>query len=109
MADKIYAVNLNGTGVVDEYEITHETPKTYRINRYVGNCVRKATMCDRWQMYFTDKQEAEEFHQQNKNRIENACKSIDVYYVYRMLKTIQAEEILTDKFDDLVNYVEGCL
>ena len=44
MIDKIYAVNLNGTGVVEEYKVTYETPKTYRIDRHVGNCVRKQTM-----------------------------------------------------------------
>ena len=109
MVDKIYAVNLNGTGVVEEYKVTHETPKTYKIDRYVGNCVRKATMCDRWQLYFTDIVEAREFYHQNKNRIEKACKTLDVNYVYRMLKTIQAEEFITDKLDMLIDYIEEYL
>ena len=109
MIDKIYAVNLNGTGVVEEYKVTHETPKTYRIDRYVGNCVRKSTMCDRWQMYFTDREKANEFHCQNIARIEKACKYIDVKYVHKILKTIQAEEIVTDKLDALIEYVEEFL
>ena len=109
MIDKIYAVNLNGTGVVEEYKVTHETPKTYRIDRHVGNCVRKATMCDRWQMYFTDIVQAMEFYHQNKNRIEKACKTLDVNYVYKILKTIQAEEFITDKLDMLIDYIEEYL
>ena len=109
MIDKIYAVNLNGTGVVEEYIVTHETPKTYRIDRHVGNCVRKSTMCDRWQLYFTDIAEAREFYYQNKDRIEKACKTININYVHKILKTIQAEEIVTDKLDALIEYVEEFL
>ena len=109
MIDKIYAVNLNGTGVVEEYKVTHETPKTYRIDRYVGNCVRKSTMCDRWQLYFTDILKAREFYHQNKDRIEKACKTINVSYVHKILKTVQAEEIVTDKLDALIEYVEEFL
>lgn len=109
MVDKIYAVNLNGTGAVEEYKVTHETPKTYRIDRFVGNCVRKSTMCDRWQLYFIDIAEAREFYHQNKNRIEKACKTLDVNYVYKMLKTIQSEEFTTDKLDLLIEYIEEYL
>jgi hypothetical protein len=109
MIDKIYAVNLNGNGVVEEYKVTYETPKTYRIDRHIGNCVRKATMCDRWQMYFTDIVQAREFYHQNKNRIEKACKTLDVNYVYKMLKTIQAEEFITDKLELLIDYIEEYL
>lgn len=109
MIDKIYAVNLNGTGVVEEYKVTHETPKTYRIDRHVGNCIRKSTMSDRWQLYFTDILKAREFYHQNRNRIEKACKVLDINYIYKILKTIQAEELVTDKLDMLIEYVEGYL
>lgn len=109
MIDKIYAVNLNGTGVVEEYKVTYETPKTYRIDRHVGNCVRKATMCDRWQMYFTDIVPAREFYHQNKSRIEKACKTLDVNYLYKMLTVIRDEEFVTDKLDMLIDYVEEFL
>ena len=109
MIDKIYAVNLNGTGVVEEYKVTHETPKTYRIDRYVGNCVRKATMSDRWQLYFTNIKEAEIFYHQNKERIEKACKVINIDYVYKMLTVIRNEELVTDKLDQVISYIEEFL
>lgn len=109
MIDKIYAVNLNGTGVVEEYTVVHETDKTYTIDRYVGKRIRKSTMCDRWQLYFTDILKAREFYHQNKDRIEKACRTINISYVHKILKTIQAEEIVTDKLDALIEYVEEFL
>lgn len=109
MIDKIYAVNLNGTGIVEEYKVTYETPKTYRIDRHVGNCVRKSTMCDRWQLYFTDRDKADEFHRQNIARIEKACKHIDVKYLHKMLTIIRDEEFVTDKLDMVIDYVKEFL
>ena len=109
MADIIYSVALNGTGVVWEHKVVYETPKRYIIDRTVSKYINKETMCDRWEMYFTDIVEAREFYHQNRNRIEKACKVLDINYVYKMLKTIQAEELVTDKLDMIIEYVERYL
>lgn len=110
MIEFIFGVALNGTSQSpSKYKVVHETAKTYIIDRFVGNRVRKSTMSDRWEMYFTKEAEAKSFLESLNNHIEKSCKNIDVQYLYKMLTTIKNEEFVTDKLDMVIDYVKEFL
>jgi hypothetical protein len=111
MAEVIYGVALNGTSSVIPYKVLLETPRTYTINRPAGSVVRKATMSDRWERYYTDKDEAEKFLAELLSRIDKSCKQLDIKYIYEELVTLIDEDDTAKKFrlKNLVKYLEEFL
>lgn len=105
MTDYIYGVALNGTSPVITYQVIKETPKTYVLD-YYGKTVRKAAMSDRWERYYTTKEEADEFLATLLYNIEKATKHIDVNYVYRELTDMWKADDISDRLKSLIKYVE---
>ena len=101
----IYGVALNGTSAVITYPVIKETPKTYVLD-YYGKTVRKATMSDRWERYYTNKEEAEEFLSTLLYNIKKATKRIDVNYIYRELIDMWKADDSSDRLKSLIKYVE---
>ena len=105
MIDYIYGVALNGTSVVITYPVIKETPKTYILD-YYGKTIRKATMSDRWERYYTNKEDADEFLATLLYNIEKATKRIDINYVYKELTNMWSADNISDKLKSLIKYVE---
>ena len=110
MVDKIYGVSLNGAfDHVFTYNVLKETPKTYIVDRVAGGHIRKASMCDRWENYYTDKCEAERFLQQLLDYQSKVGKKPDMEYIYRRLLRIKGGVSVVRYTNDLIQYVEGFL
>lgn len=109
--DILYAVALNGTSEVEEYWVVKETPKTYVLNRYLGQTIRKATMCTRWEAFFTEKTAAEKFRADLLYSIKQATKRADIMYIYKELESLRMYGDSEDqhRLKSLIKYVEEFL
>ena len=106
MIDYIYGVTLNGAMSIATYRVVDETKKLYIIDRYVGSTIRKDTMSDRWERYYTSREDAEKFLATLLYNIEKATKHIDVNYVYRELTDMWKADDISDRLNSLIKYVE---
>jgi hypothetical protein len=107
MVEFIYGAALNGTSInVSKYKVIKETPKTYVIDRPVGSVVRKATMSDRWENYYTDRAEAEKFLVNLFDYICKFNKQINVKYVHKELTELWTTDNISYRLKNLINYVE---
>ena len=106
MAKVIYGVALNGKQDINTYEVLLETPRTYTISRPIGSVVRKAAMSDRWENFFEDRKEAEEFLASLLCTIKQATRCIDVKYIHKELTDIYLTNNCSDKLSSLIMYIE---
>ena len=109
MIDYIYGVSLNGALPVATYRVVDETKKLYVIDRYVGSSIRKDTMADRWESYFTSKAEANKFLVALLDNIEKATNRLDTGYLYKELKELKElwnSEDTFERLSSLIRYVE---
>lgn len=110
MTEFIYGVALNGTSTnVSKYKVIKETQKTYIIDRPVGSVIRKVTMSDRWESYYTDKAEAEKFLVSLFEYISKYNRQINVKYIHKELIDLWTADNMSDKLKNLINYVEEFL
>lgn len=106
MIDYIYGVALNGALPVATYRVVDETKKLYVIDRYVGSTIRKDTMSDRWEHYYTNKADAEKFLASIQYGIVKATKHIDVSYVHKELIAVESAGVASDRLKQLIKYIE---
>lgn len=110
MVSEIYGVALNGAfDRVSTYRVLKETPKTYIVDKVTGGHIRKASMGDRYENYYTDRTEAERFLVLLMEHYEKVEKKPDIGYIYRRLLRIK-DGMDSDRYlEDLIRYVEGFL
>lgn len=110
MVNEIYGVALNGAfDRVSTYRVLRETPKTYIVDKVTGGHIRKDSMCDRWESYYTDKSEAESALSSLLEHHSKMCRKPDIGYIHRRLVRIRSGVNTARYIDDLIRYVEGFL
>ena len=110
MVTEIYGVALNGAfDRVSTYRVLKETPKTYIVDKVTGGHIRKDSMCDRLENYYTDKSEAESALSSLLEHYSKMSRKPDMGHIHRRLLRIRSG-VNTDRYiDDLIRYVEGFL